>query len=58
MAGLLKAIIADPSPGPSVIPELEVTPSTTPFLSEAQRADLARPQSGRSMTEKTQVGTG
>lgn len=42
MAGLLKAIIVDPSPGPSVVPEPEVTPSTTPFLSEAQRAELAR----------------
>ncbi len=42
MAALLEAIIADPSPGPSVIAEPEVTPSTTPFLSEAQRAELAR----------------
>ncbi|MGE3528240.1 MAG: DUF255 domain-containing protein, partial [Methyloceanibacter sp.] len=40
MAGLLEAIIADPSPGPSVLAEPEVAPAASPLLSAAQRTDL------------------
>ncbi len=39
MAALLKAVIADPTPGPSVDEEIAVTPSATAFLSERQRKD-------------------
>ncbi len=41
MASLLEAVIADPTPGPSVVAEEDVTPSHTPLLSKEQRADLA-----------------
>ncbi len=41
MASLLEAVIADPTPGPSVVAEDDVTPSHTPLLSKEQRADLA-----------------
>jgi hypothetical protein len=40
MESLLAAIIADPSPGPSVVAEPEIIPSTTPLLSKQQRDDL------------------
>ena len=42
MASLLKAIIDDPTPGPSVLGagEPPVTPAALPRLSDAQRADL------------------
>ena len=40
MESLLAAIIADPSPGPSVVAEPEIVPSTTPLLSKQQRDDL------------------
>ena len=42
MASLLQAVIADPSPGPSVAAAVEVTPAETPLLTAAQRAELAR----------------
>ena len=37
MAFLLQAIIDDPSPGPSVLAQAQITPSTTTYLSAAQR---------------------
>jgi uncharacterized protein YyaL (SSP411 family) len=40
MESLLATIIADPSPGPSVVVEPEIIPSTTPLLSKQQRDDL------------------
>jgi uncharacterized protein len=40
MQALLKAIIDDPSPGPSVGEAFEIKPSTSTFLAKAQRADL------------------
>jgi uncharacterized protein YyaL (SSP411 family) len=42
MQALLKAIIDDPSPGPSVGEAFEVKPSTSAFLSKPQRAALGR----------------
>ena len=42
MISLLQAIIDDPSPGPSVVSQLPVTPSDTAFLSDKQRADLLK----------------
>ncbi len=40
MISILKAIIEDPSPGPSVIAEVEVQAAKTTFLSEAQKKHL------------------
>ena len=42
MQALLKAIIDDPSPGPSVGEAFEVKPSTSTFLTKAQRAELIK----------------
>ncbi|MGY3488651.1 uncharacterized protein YyaL (SSP411 family) [Bradyrhizobium sp. USDA 4011] len=42
MQALLKAIIDDPSPGPSVGEAFEVKPATSAFLSKAQRTELTR----------------
>jgi uncharacterized protein len=42
MAALLKAVIADPTPGPSVDEEAAVTPSATAFLIERQRKDMLK----------------
>jgi uncharacterized protein len=42
MQALLKAVIDDPSPGPSVGEAFEVKPSTSTFLTKAQRAQLVR----------------
>jgi len=42
MQALLKAIIDDPTPGPSVGEAFEVKPSTSVFLGKDQRAELAR----------------
>ncbi len=42
MQALLKACIDDPSPGPSVGEAFEVKPSTSTFLTKAQRAQLAK----------------
>ncbi|MDE5455062.1 DUF255 domain-containing protein [Bradyrhizobium sp. CSA112] len=42
MQALLKAIIDDPSPGPSVGEAFEVKPSTSAFLDKEQRATLTR----------------
>ncbi len=40
MISMLKAIIADPTPGPSIQPEVEVRPADAPTLTDAQRHDL------------------
>jgi uncharacterized protein YyaL (SSP411 family) len=42
MQALLKAIIDDPSPGPSVGEAFEIKPSASVFLSQEQRAELIR----------------
>ena len=42
MQALLKAVIDGPSPGPSVREAFEVRPSTSAFLTKAQRAELVR----------------
>ena len=42
MQALLKAIIDDPSPGPSVGEAFEVKPSASAFLSKEQRAELTK----------------
>jgi uncharacterized protein YyaL (SSP411 family) len=42
MQALLKAIIDDPSPGPSVGEALEVKPSASVFLTKEQRAELIK----------------
>ncbi len=42
MAALLKAVIADPTPGPSVEGEVAVMPSATAFLAERQRKDMLK----------------
>ena len=42
MQALLKAIIDDPSPGPSVGEAFEVKPSTSAFLDKEQRAELTK----------------
>ena len=42
MQALLKAVIDDPSPGPSVRGAFEVKPSTSAFLTKAQRAELLK----------------
>lgn len=42
MQALLKAIIDDPSPGPSVGEAFEIKPATSAFLSKAQRTELTR----------------
>ncbi|MGY3691906.1 uncharacterized protein YyaL (SSP411 family) [Bradyrhizobium sp. USDA 3240] len=42
MQALLKAIIDDPSPGPSVGEAFEIKPATSAFLGKAQRAELTR----------------
>ena len=42
MQALLKAIIDDPSPGPSVGEAFEVKPSASAFLTKDQRAELTR----------------
>ena len=41
MAGLLEAVIADPTPGPSVSADADVVPSTSALLTAEQRAALA-----------------
>jgi hypothetical protein len=41
MASLLEAVIADPSPGPSVEAPIEVVPAVSPLLGSKQRADLS-----------------
>ena len=40
MIALLKAVIDDPSPGPSIIDQVPVESSPTPFLTKAQRKTL------------------
>ena len=42
MTALLEAVIADPTPGPSVSADAETVPADSPFLSKDQRADLAK----------------
>jgi uncharacterized protein YyaL (SSP411 family) len=42
MQALLKAVIDDPSPGPSVGAAFEVKPSTSAFLTKVQRAELLK----------------
>lgn len=42
MQALLKAIIEDPSPGPSAGKAFEITPSTKAFLPEKERAELIK----------------
>jgi uncharacterized protein len=42
MQALLKAVIDDPSPGPSVTEAFEVKPSTSAFLTKDQRAELVK----------------
>ena len=42
MIALLEAVIKDPSPGPSVLAETEIKPSTTAFLSKTQRSELLK----------------
>ena len=42
MQALLKAVIDDPSPGPSVGDAFEVKPSTSDFLTKEQRAELRK----------------
>ena len=42
MQALLKAVIDDPSPGPSVGAAFDVKPSTSAFLTKAQRAELLK----------------
>ena len=42
MQALLKAVIDDPSPGPSVGEAFEVKPSASVFLSKQQRAELIK----------------
>jgi uncharacterized protein YyaL (SSP411 family) len=42
MQALLKAVIEDPSPGPSVGEAFEVKPSTSTFLTRDQRAELIK----------------
>ena len=42
MEALLKAVIEDPSPGPSVGEAFEVKPSTSTFLPKEQRAELIK----------------
>jgi len=42
MQALLKAIIDDPSPGPSVGEAFEIKPSASDFLNKEQRAELAK----------------
>jgi uncharacterized protein YyaL (SSP411 family) len=42
MQALLKAIIDDPSPGPSVADGFEVKPATSAFLAKAQREQLSK----------------
>jgi uncharacterized protein YyaL (SSP411 family) len=40
MASMLQAIIDDPTPGPSILPERSLSSSTDAFLSEGTRRDL------------------
>ncbi len=42
MQALLKAVIDDPTPGPSVRAAFEVKPATSAFLTKAQRAELVK----------------
>jgi uncharacterized protein YyaL (SSP411 family) len=42
MQALLKAVIDDPSPGPSVGEAFEIKPSTSTFLGKDQRAELVK----------------
>jgi uncharacterized protein len=42
MQALLKAVIDDPSPGPSVGEASEIKPSTSAFLTKEQRAELTK----------------
>jgi uncharacterized protein YyaL (SSP411 family) len=42
MQALLKAVIDDPSPGPSVTEAFEVKPSTSAFLTKTQRAEFLK----------------
>jgi uncharacterized protein YyaL (SSP411 family) len=46
MQALLKAIIDDPSPGPSVGEAFEITPSASAFLGKEQRAALTKNYDG------------
>lgn len=46
MASLLEAVIADPSPGPSVGLQVEVVPAAEPLLGKDQRTDLVRRSDG------------
>jgi uncharacterized protein len=46
MQALLKAVIDDPSPGPSVGEAFEIKPSASVFLSKEQRADLIKTYDG------------
>ena len=40
MTALLEAVIADPTPGPSVGEDIDVKPAASPLLTKAQRDDL------------------
>src|SRR5262245_31444284 len=42
MVSLLEAVIADPTPGPSVTAAIDATPAETPFLGEVQRRALTK----------------
>jgi uncharacterized protein len=42
MSALLEAVIADPTPGPSVGQEAPAKPADSPFLTKGQRAELAK----------------
>ena len=42
MANLLRAFIADPTPGPSIFDSPDVVPASTPFLSEQQRDGMMK----------------
>ena len=42
MANLLRAFIADPTPGPSIFESPDVVPAFSPFLSEQQRSGMIK----------------
>jgi uncharacterized protein len=42
MAALLKAVIEDPSRGPSVVQQTDIVPAESPLLDDAQRAGLLK----------------
>ncbi len=44
MAGLLEAVIKDPTPGPSILPEAEVVPSSSSSLTPEQKKTLEEEQ--------------